>query len=489
MVGHPTVRTWPTRLLARPWFLAFVPINAATACFGVALPLLILVSLGGTWSDVAIAATLFNAAVIVSSILWGVLADRFPGRRAFLLVNFGGFAALYAALAFAHTLPVLFGIYAAVGFLAPAGANASNLLILEAFPDAERPNAFASFQEMSILGGIGGLLLGFFWTLDSRPLEPLLIILAALAAASFAAVYFVVQNPRRAESSAAIAKHPEGLVARLHHTGPYRVPIPFFPKRPAAGPGAFRRFARWSREEVRHELPLILAASFLFNLTANLFNISYTPYLYSAGLASSAIFLVNLGNNAAQAVAFPLSGSTTQAQGAQRVVVRATYVRSLGYLAVGAFTLSKFAPGTSFGANAVIYALLGGAIAFYSTSSSIRLFRALHERDAGGLLGLNSALGGVAAVAGSVLAGGLSVVGSFSVTFLISGVALLASIPLWVASELARARGGGELLGRTAVLRAPTTGPVTPSEPSEARVRAGRARRGVSLRLVNSHRL
>jgi hypothetical protein len=30
------LRTWPTRLLARPWLAAFVPINAATSGFGVA---------------------------------------------------------------------------------------------------------------------------------------------------------------------------------------------------------------------------------------------------------------------------------------------------------------------------------------------------------------------------------------------------------------------------------------------------------------------
>ncbi|HEY6238018.1 MAG TPA: MFS transporter, partial [Thermoplasmata archaeon] len=203
------------------------------------------------------------------------------------------------------------------------------------------------------------------------------------------------------------------------------------------------RFRRWARGELHHELPLIFAAGFLFNLSANLFNISYTPYLYSLGLAGSSIFLVNFANNLAQGASFPASGNLTSRQGADRLVQRATYVRSLGYLAVGGFTFVPIAVGTAFGANAIAFGVLGAGIAFYSTASSIILFRALKDRDAGSLLGLNSALGGVAAVGGALLSGVLSVVGSFRLTFLVSAAALLVSLPLWTAAQVAYARRRG----------------------------------------------
>jgi MFS family permease len=119
-----TIRTWPGRLLARPWLLAFVPINAATSGFGVALPLLILISLHGAWVDVAVAASLFNGAVIVASMFWGYLSDRYKDRRAFLLFNFVGFAILYVVIARAPSLPFLFVLYTIVGLLSPAGASA-----------------------------------------------------------------------------------------------------------------------------------------------------------------------------------------------------------------------------------------------------------------------------------------------------------------------------------------------------------------------------
>src|SRR5208282_2651937 len=165
-----SLRTWPGRLVARPWLLGFVPINAATAGFGVVLPLLILIPLHGTWADVAIAATMFNSAVILSSVAWGHLSDKYPLRRLFLVINFAGYGLLYLALTQTTTLVELYAIYAVIGVVSPAGASASNLLILEKFTEAERPNAYASFQEMSMIGSIAGLLIGYFWTVANDAL-------------------------------------------------------------------------------------------------------------------------------------------------------------------------------------------------------------------------------------------------------------------------------------------------------------------------------
>lgn len=434
------LRTWPNRLLARPWLLAFVPINAATSGFGVALPLLILTTLHGAWVDVAVAASLFNGAVILASMLWGYLSDHYPSRRRFLVFNYAGFALLYVIIAFAPSLPIVYALYLAVGLIAPAGASASNLLILEQFSDAERPSAFASFQEMSILGAMAGLLVGYFWLLAARPLAPLLLILAGLAAASVVAVWFGIRESPRRLTTASVAGHAESLASRLRHSAAFQVAFPFFPKRPSVSALSLRRFRRWLRVEMHHELPLIFAAGFLFNLSSNLFNISYTPYLYSIGLAASSIFLVNFANNLAQSASFPSSGNLTSRIGADRLVQRSTYVRSLGYLAVAGFTFVPMAAASDYGANALAFAVLGGAIAFYSTASSMILFRALRGRDAGSLLGVNSALGGVAAVGGALLSGVISVVGSFRLVFLVSAGALMVSIPLWTAAQVAYAR-------------------------------------------------
>lgn len=432
------LKTWPSRLLARPWLAAFVPINAATSGFGVILPLLILISLHGGWVDVAVAATLFNVAVVVASIVWGHLSDRYPRRRLFLLLNYAGFGVVYLAIAAAPSVGAVFVLYTVIGLLTPAGTSASNLLILEKFPVVERANAYASLQEMSMIGAIGGLLLGFFWLVAARPLAPLLVVMAGLAFVSVLAVAIGIRDSPHPTTTRHVAHAPEGLASRLHFLGTGRISVPFFPTRPQLNRAGVRRFRRWVKLELRQELALLLGASALFNLSSNLFNISYTPYLFALGIGAASIFLVNFANNLAQGIAFPFSGGLNGRWGADALVQRATYARSVGYLAVAGLT---FVPilgvSLAFGANAILFGILGGGIALYSTASSMILFRALEGKDAGTILGLNSALGGVAAIGGAALSGLLSYLGSYRLVFLVSAGALLVSLPLWSAAQVA----------------------------------------------------
>jgi MFS family permease len=435
-----SLRTWPSRLLARPWLLAFVPINAAASGFGVALPLLILITLHGSWADVALAATLYNAAVILMSVVWGRLSDKYPVRRTFLVINFAGYGVLYLLLAGVHSLTALYLLYALIGAVAPAGASASNLLILEKFTDGERPNAYASYQEMSMFGSIAGILIGYFWTLASDALLNLLFLLAALAFVSAVAVWFGIREAPRKLGTEHVVRHPESLLSRLRELTTYRLTIPFFPTGVSLRRGAWSRFRKWARAELHHELPLIMIASFLFNLSGNLFNISYTPYLYSAGLAASAIFLVNLSNNFAAMLIFPFTGGLSTRSGPDRLVQRATYLRALGYLATAGYTFVAFSEPQAYDANLAVYGLLGAAIAVYSTASTLILYRGLVGRDAGSLIGVNNALGGAAAVGGAALSGFLALFGSFRLVFLVSSGLLLVSLPLWTAASVAYTR-------------------------------------------------
>ena len=414
-----SLRTWPGRLVARPWLLAFLPINAATAGFGVVLPLLILITLHGSWADVAIAATLYNSTLILSSVVWGHLSDRYPLRRYFLILNYAGFAGLYALMIHVSSLPSLYALYAVIGAIAPAGASASNLLILEKFTEGERATAFASFQEVSMIGCLVGLLAGYFWTVGNAGLLDLLAVFAALALLSAVAVGVGISEAHRRLTTASVARHPESLLSRLRPATPSHTAVPFFPHRPRLRPEPIRRMRRWAAAELHHELPLIMFASFLFNLSGNLFNISYTPYLYSIGLTAASIFLVNLANNVAQAVGLPAHRWPCEPVRDRPHRALGDVRPGVGYLATAGLTFAVLTRAGGYGANLAIYALLGGAIAVYTTASTLILFRGVAGREAGSLLGVNSALGGGAAVVGAGLSGILAVVGNFRLVFLV----------------------------------------------------------------------
>lgn len=452
--------------MTRPWLLAFVPINAATAGFGVVLPLLILISLHGSWANVAYAATIFNSAVILMSIVWGHLSDRYPRRRLFLVVNYAGYAVLYGLLASVGSIAELYAIYAIIGVIAPAGASASNLLILEKFPETDRANAFASFQEMSMVGSIVGLLIGYFWTLGHDGLLSLLYVLGALALVSAVTIWFGVHEAERSLTTAHVARHPESFASRVRVLASFRIPIPFFPQRPRLTPTPLGRFRAWAREELHHELPLILAASFLFNFASNVYNISYTPYLYSVRLTAASIFLVNLSNNVTQTLVFPLTGGLSNRLGPDRLVHHATYARSIGYLATAGFQFALLSGSGAFAANVAVYALLGGGVAVYTTSSALMLFRGIAGRDAGSILGVNSAFGGLAAVLGAGVAGALSFYGSYRLVFLVAGASLLISVPLWTAASVAYSRRKGGPSSARDRPRSRTSRPSAPEPPA-----------------------
>jgi MFS family permease len=76
-------------------------------------------------------------------------------------------------------------------------------------------------------------------------------------------------------------------------------------------------------------------------------------------------------------------------------------------------------------ASMLVTAVTGTAYALYNTSSSILLFRSLPPGKQGELLGLYSALTGIAAFAGAIASGYLSLQFGYGVTFSMATVLVI----------------------------------------------------------------
>ncbi len=416
-------------ILARPWMILFLPINAALAGFAVILPILILFYYQADVLTVALAQSVYSLLLIPGSVLWGRVCDRMPNRRPLLLFNYIAVGAIFLGMFMLRTLDGLLLFYGLFGFVAPSGAAASTLLVMERFDPHERPAAFASFQEVSVIGATVGVLAGFFWLLeDSSALNRFLLITFVFAAVSAVLLLLLVPEKKMQLTRNHIADHHWALTARLRSVYPFFIRLP--------SPAAWKGTYRWLREEATHEVPLILAASFLFNFSANMFNTSYTPYLAYLGIGVTGIFVVNLANNAAQVVTLPFSAKASSGDSADRSVIMASWGRAGGYGVGAIMALLPIAwianRGDLLGANIVLYAVLGGAVAFYGTASSLLLYRSLEGRGRGTYLGLNSALGGVAAVLGAGLSGIVTVAFGYSATFGFAMFAMAAAIPVWL---------------------------------------------------------
>lgn len=431
----PAEERGPSPILARPWLVVFLPVNAAISGFTVILPVIILFTYHSGVVSVALAITLYNLFLIPAAMLWGKVCDIIPRRRYLLLINYLSIALIFAGMALIHGLTDLLIFYSLFGWMAPSGAAASNLLIMERFSLAERATAFASFSEMNVVGGTVGILAGFLWVLDLPGDLTGFLLVAALLSISSAVMLFILVPERRVHlERASIANHPASLSSRLRYHYPLFIQ---FPTR-----GSLEKGWNWLKKEATHDVPLILAATFLFNFSANLFNTSYTPYLQALGLGASAIFLVNLSNNSAQVFSMPLSARASEGVKAEHSVVLSSWTRVLGYAGVFLLTIAPLAFLASdrnfmLGANLFFYGLLGLAVAFYTTSSSLLLFRSLEGRSAGTYIGFNSAFAGTGAVIGAGLSGVITSRLDFSFTFGIAALAMAAAIPVWVLSARA----------------------------------------------------
>jgi MFS family permease len=426
-------------ILAKPWLMLFLPVNAALAGFTVILPVLILFTYHADIIAVSLAMTLYSLLLIPGAIIWGHICDSTGSRVSLLLFNYLGITAIFLSMTFVRGLNELLIFYAIFGLIAPAGAAPSNLLIMERFSPSDRPAAYASFSEVSMVGSVVGILVGLLWvTTYSDNLLGFLYLTSIMAVISAGMLLVMLPEGKERFTRTTIVHQPESLISRLH------IRYPFFLHPHVPSKGGMERFRKWLREEATHEVPLILAAGFLFNFSTNMFNTSYVPYLEVMGLGASGIFIVNLANNGCQMFCLPITARASEGAGAERTVVVATWGRVAGYMGVMVMSLFPLATiwshGEILGSNLAMYGLLGVAVAFYGTASSLLLFRSLEGRSKGTYIGFNSALGGLAAVVGSAFSGLVTYKLGYTPTFAVSMILMACAVPIWVMAGRAMRR-------------------------------------------------
>ena len=93
------------------------------------------------------------------------------------------------------------------------------------------------------------------------------------------------------------------------------------------------------------------------------------------------------------------------------------WLRTAGIFAALATVLLMLYNSTLMIASIVSIAVIGTSFAFFNTSSSVLLFRTLPHGKQGELLGIYSALTGIAAFAGAIMSGYLSYNLGYALTF------------------------------------------------------------------------
>lgn len=397
------------------WLWVFVPVNAAMGGFSTLLPLYIL-SLGGTVIDVGNAVSVYSLALIPSSILWGFLVDTKGRRKPFVTYSYLGITILLFVGFFTTEISAVSLIYVGYGLVSTAASPAVSLLVIESSPKKEWSMAFAKYSALTLVGMVVGVIPGTFWT-NFLPLRTYFLLCASLCGLSVVLAARYLVEPAFPLERKAVALTQESLVAKLRTVSMIFITIPKWED--------IRSFGKLMRSVFTRQLPLLYASFFLFFTAGNLFFTSYTPFLKSREMDDSGVFAVYSTLFILQASIYPVTGRACRRFSEGRVALSAIFLRIAGFLAAIVTVVLMVGNSSLLIASIGAIALVGSAYAFYNTSSSVLLFRSLAAGKQGELLGVYSALTGIAAFVGSIVSGYLSFTFGYGATFLAAAVLLV----------------------------------------------------------------
>ena len=146
------------------WIIGFLFHEMAFGLLSVFLPLYITGSLGGSLIDIGIMAALANFVAVPFSFFWGYLCDKTRRYRIYILLSFSAMTVLLFLFSLTNIVVMLIAVYSVIAVFHVAHEAPKNVLISESYSQNEWKKGFASYEALTELGWLSGLILGFaFW--------------------------------------------------------------------------------------------------------------------------------------------------------------------------------------------------------------------------------------------------------------------------------------------------------------------------------------
>jgi MFS family permease len=389
------------------WLWIFVPINAAIGGFSTLLPLYI-IDIGGTVIDVGNIVSAYSLALIPSSILWGFAVDRKEKRKPFVTYGYLGITVLLVAGFFLTDIPSLLVLYVCYAGISTVASPAVSILLMESSPKKKLSMTFAKYSSLTLLGTALGTIPGAFWT-NYLPLRAYFLLCAIFSGISVVLAVRYLAEPEFPFERKAVALSQESFVTKLRTVTMIFITIPSLED--------IKSFGKMMRSVFTRHLPLLYLSFFLFFTASNLFFTSYTPFLKSRQMDDSGVFIIFTTLYILQAGIYPITSRACGRFGEDHVAVLALWLRTGGILAALTTVLLMLYNSTLMNASILSIAVIGTSFAFFNTSSSVLLFRTLPHGKQGELLGIYSALTGIAAFTGAIMSGYLSYNLGYALTF------------------------------------------------------------------------
>ena len=397
------------------WLWVFVPINAAVGGYNTLLPLYV-INLGGTVVDVGNIISAYNLAIIPSAILWGFAVDRTSRRKPFVTYSYLGITILLMAGFFITDIGTILLAYFCYAIVFTAASPAVSILIIESSSKKRLSTTYAKYSALTLIGTAAGAIPGILWT-NFLPLKGYFLLCAIFSILSVILATKFLAEPAFPLERKMITLTQESLVTKLRTVSMIFITIPSLED--------IKSFGKMMRNAFTRQLPLLYLSFFFWFMAANLFFTPYTPFLKDQEVPDSGVFTIWSVLYILEAAVFSITGRACSRYGERRVAISSLLVRLMGFSAGVAAVVLMLRGSALMIASVLVTAVTGTAYALYNTSSSILLFRGLPAGKQGELLGLYSALTGIAAFAGAIASGYLSLQFGYAVTFTMATVLVI----------------------------------------------------------------
>lgn len=177
------------------WFIGFLFHEMAFSLLSIFLPLYVVGGLEGSLTDLGIMVALANFAAVPFSFFWGYLCDKTQRYRFYILLSFAGTTVLLYFFSLTSVIWVLVVLYAAIAVFHVAHEAPKNVLIAEYYsrPDWER--SFASYEALTEVGWLIGLILGFVLSGYGFSSAAFILFCSLLNLVAFVSSFFSVNDP------------------------------------------------------------------------------------------------------------------------------------------------------------------------------------------------------------------------------------------------------------------------------------------------------
>ena len=296
------------------WIIGFLFHEMAFGLLSVFLPLYITGSLGGSLIDIGIMAALANFVAVPFSFFWGYLCDKTRRYRIYILLSFSAMTVLLFLFSLTNILVILIAVYSVIAVFHVAHEAPKNVLISESYSQNEWKKGFASYEALTELGWLSGLILGFVLFGYGFNGTTLILLCSALNLIAFVTALLFVKDPI--------------LIFERRLVGIERT-LSFAHKGISLASQALDGLQ--IKENLRREnLSIFCAGLLLFSLTASML---FTPlpvfFSTNLGIPRNLVFGIFALNTTGSFLGYVLAGKMAQKLDGRTVIKRANLVRGI----------------------------------------------------------------------------------------------------------------------------------------------------------------